>query len=128
VRTVFSRRFFAGIVIRRRPASRAVPPAIGKSGPLPKAATVCGPTVVTVTSVLPLPVMEGGLTEQVASLIVGGTVQLKAIVPVNPPVGLTVIDEVPDCPGAEMLTLAGFTDKVKPGMTVTTSGVEAEAS
>lgn len=82
--------------------------------------------MVTVSVALPLVTREGGLNEQVASFIVAGTMQLRAIVPVNPPLGLSVIDEVPDCPGAEMLMLVGFADKLKPGMTVTLIGVEVE--
>ena len=100
----------------------------GKSGSLRKATTVCGPVVETVNVVLPLVTMEDGFAEHVASLIVGGTMQLKVTVPVNPPLGFTATDDVPDCPGVGMLTLAGFTDKLKPGMTVTVVGIEAEAA
>jgi hypothetical protein len=84
--------------------------------------------VVTVTVVLPLVAREEGFAEQVASFIVAGTAQLKVIVAANPPAGLTVIEELPDCPGAEMLKLAGFADKLKPGISVTVIGVEEEAA
>lgn len=93
-----------------------------------RAATVCGPVVATVIAVLPLVAREEGFTEQVASVIFGGTVQLNVTVPVNPPVGLTVIEDIPDCPGAEMVRLAGLADRLKPGMTVTVIAAEAEAA
>jgi hypothetical protein len=126
--TTSSRRFFTGKASKRSAPSKASPPAMGKSGRLRKAITVCGPVVETVNVVLPLVTIEEGLAEQVASLIVGGTRQLKATVPVNPPLGLTATDKVPDCPGAEMRTLAGFADKLKPGVSVTVIGVEAEVA
>lgn len=45
-------------------------------------------------------VAEAGATEQTgARLGLGATAQLKATVPVNPPVGTTLIVEVPAPPG-----------------------------
>ena len=77
--------------------------------------------------VLPLVTIDDGLAEQVASFIVAGTVQLRATVPVNPGPEVTTTEEVPDWPGAEMLTLVGFADRAKPGTTVTVSGIDVEA-
>jgi len=53
--------------------------------------------------------------------------QLKFTVPVNPPRGVKVIVDVPDCPGADMMTLVGLYKTLK-SVTVTAVGVEVEAA
>jgi hypothetical protein len=83
---------------------------------------VCGAVVSIVAVTLPLVVTELALNEQAASDIAGGTAQVKATVPVNPVPGVTVMVEVPDWPGAEMLTLVGFAARLKSGTTVTATG------
>jgi hypothetical protein len=74
--------------------------------------------VVTVSIALPLvanDAKEAGFTEQLASVIVIGTAQLKLTVPLNPVAGLTVIVDIPAWPGDGMVMLAGFADRVKSG-------------
>ena len=126
-KTSFDRRFFIGIASSRRPTRRATPLAIRKSGLLKRAPKVCGAVVVIVTVVLPLVTIEEGFAEQVASLIVAGTAQLRATVPVNPGPEVTATEAVPDWPGAEMVKLVAFADRLKPGTTVTVSGADVEA-
>jgi hypothetical protein len=51
--------------------------------------------------------------------------QLRATVPVNPPSGVKVIVEVPDCPGAEMSMVEGFNETPK-SVTLIVAGAEVE--
>jgi hypothetical protein len=53
-----------------------------------------GAIVVIVSVVLPLVVREIGFSEQPPPVIAAGTAQVKVTVPVNPPVGVSVIVEV----------------------------------
>lgn len=50
---------------------------------------------------------------QVDSVIDAGRVQAMFTCPVKPPVGVTVTLVVPDCPGAEIVTVVGLTESVK---------------
>jgi hypothetical protein len=95
-KAVFHRRRCAGILRRNRQMIMATHPPMNQPGPLKRPVAVCGAVVVTVSVVVPLVVTEAGLSEQLASFIVAGTVQVMLAVPMNPLVGLTVRVVVPD--------------------------------
>jgi hypothetical protein len=79
---------------------------------------------VVVTAEVPVTLTDGEENVQVAP---AGQplVTLRFTVPVNPYRGVMVIAEVPDCPGAEMLTVVGFADTLK-SVTVIVVGDEVE--
>ena len=52
---------------------------------------------------------------------------LRLTVPMNPFCGVTLMIEVPCCPGAEMVTAEGFADRPK-SLTVTEVAAEVEAA
>ena len=52
--------------------------------------------------------------------------QPSVTVPVNPFRGVTVIVEVPDCPGAEMLIRVGFAEMPKSVTVIVAAGAEVE--
>jgi hypothetical protein len=118
---MFHWRLLAAMTNSNRPASR-IPP-LGKLRTL---GTALAAVVLTVSIVLPLALIEGGLNEQLAASMVAGIWQLKVTVPVRPPPYVLVMVEVPDWPGAVMLTLAGFDDIRRPGVTVTDAGADVE--
>jgi len=75
---------------------------------------LAGPVVlivsVAVTAVEPDRLKDPGeMVQDILSLVV---LQFKYTVPVNPPRGVKVIVEVPDCPGAEMLMLDGLNERL----------------
>jgi hypothetical protein len=77
---------------------------------------VTGDALVTLT--------DAGKTVQVAP--VGHPAStLRLTVPVNPLSGATLIAELPPCPGAEILIVAGFADTLK-SVTVIVTGADAE--
>jgi hypothetical protein len=51
--------------------------------------------------------------------------QVRFTCPVNAPSGVMVIVDVPDCPGAGMIIVVGFADKVKSEL-VTATAAEVE--
>ena len=53
------------------------------------------------------------------------TEQVRFTCPVNAPSGVMVIVDVPDCPGAGMIIVVGFADKVKSEL-VTATAAEVE--
>jgi hypothetical protein len=53
---------------------------------------------------------DKGLSEQPIFAVEDEMLHDRLTVPLNPPVALTVIVEVPDCPGDEMVTLMGLAD------------------
>lgn len=71
--------------------------------------------------------MEVGLKEQVGAEVRfdGATVHVNATVPVNPPVGVTVITDVPELPATTVGLLAELTVKVGPAVVVTVTAAEA---
>ncbi len=85
-----------------------------------------GAVVVTVSVVEPLVVTEVGFMEQAAAVIEIGTAHVKVTEPVNPLLGVSVIFEVPDCPGDRLLMLVGSADSEKSGGTLTVTGEEVE--
>jgi hypothetical protein len=77
-----------------------------------------------VTAAEPVRLSDGGETVQDPPGI-AVTPQDRFMAPVNPPRGVMVIVEVPDCPGAEMLMVVGFAETLK-SATVTVAGGEVE--
>ena len=57
----------------------------------------------------PPSVMEVGLSEQLIAAVEDDILQERSMVPLNPPVALAVIVDVPDCP-AETVTLVGLAE------------------
>jgi hypothetical protein len=53
-----------------------------------------------------------GLSVQVIFAVEDEGLQDRSTVPLKPLAAVTVMVDVPDCPGAEMLTLAGLADTV----------------
>jgi hypothetical protein len=89
--------------------------------PLPAVLTVS----VVVTAEEPITLTDAGETEQVSA---GHTAQEKFTVPAYPPRGVSVIVVVPDCPGAEILIVDGFADKLKLVMLIVVAVEVVEAA
>jgi hypothetical protein len=89
--------------------------------------TLTWAVVLTVTvAVAPeVPATFNDAGEIVQLMLVYKLTQLRFTVPVNPFNGATVIVEVPDCPGAGMVMLAGFADILK-SVTLTVAALEVE--
>ena len=80
---------------------------------------------VLVTAEALLTVTDAGEIVQVAP--VGQPLpMLRLTVPVKPATGVTVSVDVPDCPGAEMVTGEGFADRVKPETLMVAASNEVE--
>jgi hypothetical protein len=80
---------------------------------------------VVVTGEVPVTLKFWGETVQENPEVQGGPEQVMFIDPVNPFRGVTVIVEVPVCPGAEMLMVEGLADKLK-SVTLTVVAFEVE--
>jgi len=120
-KAMFHRRLLAATANSNKAASRTPPPRRS-----PRLGAAPAAVVLTVSVVLPVALMEDGLNEQLAACMVAGTWQLKLTVPVRPPPYVLAMVEVPDWPGAEILTVAGFGDIARPGVMVTVVGAELD--
>lgn len=97
---------------------------VGTNG-IPDAAVVLTVRVAVPVGVVVPDKLIGPPTEQVgrSTVDVPDTLQVNATAPVNPPVPVAVIVEVPDWPGAAIVTAVDANEKVPGVKTVTVTGV-----
>ena len=110
-RTTFQRRRTAGIPNKKTPAITAPPPNSGLNGASCRSrdAAVVLMARVAVCVVVPLTVTEVGLMEQVIAAV-DGAEHAKVTVPLKPLRPSTLIVEVADPPGADMLATFANTE------------------
>jgi hypothetical protein len=75
-------------------------------------ATVAMVRVAVALVVVPSTLTDVGLRVQVILAVEEEGLQDRSTVPLKPLTAVTVMVDVPDCPGAEMLTLVGLADTV----------------
>ena len=90
----------------------AIPPAVPSGGiPTRGWTSACGGVVFTVSVTWPLPVIELGFTKQAASVSEFGSEQVKLMGAVKFEEPATVIVEVPDWPGCEIVVVVALSVK-----------------
>jgi hypothetical protein len=110
------------MINKKMPARMAPPRSHRHGGALIGPITLDAAVVFTVSAVvgevmgLAETVTEVGASEQLAPVIDDGSVQVKLMVPVKPAMGLTLMVEVPDWPGEEILSGVGIAAKLKLGV------------